>query len=358
MRKFFLLCTVLLLFTSRGATQNECRTKVPAKPLLIDQNLLEQNNKTLAGPITVKVFIHRIAFDPPTEYFVAGEESDILDNFEYARQFWAPQGICLILQGMDTIQNYDLVSMNDESTTEIAMLENYLVPDALNIFIHFSFEEEGVLGTAYRIPNNYISLHENYTWGGFRMLMAHELGHCFGLYHTFETAYGQERVVRSGNCTNCTTVGDLLCDTEADVKEVTSSLLQNCVYTGTLKDSCNTTYKLTPKNLMSYHYSETCLDHFTAQQGERARYFLNNDPVLTPLVLTADNLVRTTNATISNGARIFYTYRNSISIEAANYTVQQGGQLQMASKEVTVKPGATFTPGPTGEVAIRGFKCQ
>lgn len=358
MRKILSLIAILIFVAATGVAQDKCRIKIPANPLLIDQRLFEQNTRTQSGPITVKVFIHRIAFDPPNTSSVAGEESDILDNFEYARQFWAPHGICLILQGMDTIQNFDLVSMNDESATEVALLESYLVPGALNIFIHFGFDDNGLYGTAYRIPNNYISLNADYTWGGFRMLMAHELGHCFGLYHTFETYYGQERVARTGTCTNCTTVGDMLCDTEADVKDVTSSQLQNCLYTGALKDSCNTTYIMTPKNLMSYHFSETCLDHFTIQQGDRARYFLTNDPLITPLVLTADNLVRTTNANITTGAGVFYTYRNSITIEAANYTVQQGGQLQMASREVNVKPGATFVPGPTGEVIIRGFKCQ
>lgn len=358
MKIYLQLVSIFLLFVFEATAQRECRTKVSPHPLLIDQNLLEQNKRTLSGSITVKVFIHQFAYSSQFGQQVAGKEWDILDNFEYARQFWAPHGICLILQGMDTILNNDLYFMNDESSSDIALLETYLVPGALNIFIHSEFVEQGVLGTAYRIPNNYISLHANYTWGGFRMLMAHEIGHCFGLYHTFETAFGQERVTRSGNCKNCTTVGDLLCDTEADLKEVYSSQLQNCVYTGLQKDSCNTTYLLAPKNLMSYHFSETCLDHFTPQQGERARYFLTNSSVLTPLVLTSDDFVRTTNATISTGARIFYTYRNSISIQASSFTVQQGGQLQMASKEVTVKPGATFTPGSTGEVIIRGFKCQ
>lgn len=43
---------------------------------------------------------------------------------------------------------------------------------------------------------------------------AHEMGHCLGLYHTFQG--GDENVARSGNCANCTTTGDGLCDTEAD----------------------------------------------------------------------------------------------------------------------------------------------
>jgi len=43
-------------------------------------------------------------------------------------------------------------------------------------------------------------------------IIVHEFGHFFGLYHTFEEAFGKELI--SGK--DCETTGDLICDTPAD----------------------------------------------------------------------------------------------------------------------------------------------
>ena len=45
------------------------------------------------------------------------------------------------------------------------------------------------------------------------VILAHELGHYFGLYNTFETStFG----VESADGSNCSSTGDLICDTQAD----------------------------------------------------------------------------------------------------------------------------------------------
>jgi hypothetical protein len=58
----------------------------------------------------------------------------------------------------------------------------------------------------------------------------HEMGHFFGLYHTFEVSLGVEFV----NEKNCATTGDLLCDTPADIDPAPVS--PTCTWTGTNRD--------------------------------------------------------------------------------------------------------------------------
>jgi hypothetical protein len=66
--------------------------------------------------------------------------------------------------------------------------------------------------------------------------LAHEVGHCFGLFHTY---HGQENVTRNtgSNYYNATTAGDFLHDTRADPMNDINKLntfLENCVFTNPL----------------------------------------------------------------------------------------------------------------------------
>ncbi len=62
--------------------------------------------------------------------------------------------------------------------------------------------------------------------------ISHQMGHFFGLYHTFEEIFGYELPDSS----NCTTAGDLFCDTPADtIVEITTD--------------CNSTLLIVPGNI-------------------------------------------------------------------------------------------------------------
>jgi hypothetical protein len=98
----------------------------------------------------------------------------------------------------------------------------------------------------------------------------HEMGHYFNLLHTHETATGNELVDES----NCTTAGDLLCDTPAD-PNLTDKCDNNCNYTGTGKDANNQVYKPDTHAIMSYA-PKLCRDTFSAQSIARIRDTLAN----------------------------------------------------------------------------------
>ncbi|MBS1764835.1 MAG: hypothetical protein JSS90_07715 [Bacteroidetes bacterium] len=99
--------------------------------------------------------------------------------------------------------------------------------------------------------------------------MSHEMGHFFGLYHTFETANGVELI----NGTNCTTAGDLICDTPADPGGVNGP---DCQLQPYIKDNNGNWYVPQIGNIMSY-YSASCKCGFTTQQFNRMiQQFTNN----------------------------------------------------------------------------------
>lgn len=98
---------------------------------------------------------------------------------------------------------------------------------------------------------------------------AHEVGHFFDLFHTHEVMFGSE--CPSG--TNCTTAGDLVCDTPAD-PELNDENVTGCSYNEILR-LCLSFYHPDPTNLMSFA-PESCRMTFTPGQAERMWATLTN----------------------------------------------------------------------------------
>lgn len=119
---------------------------------------------------------------------------------------------------------------------------------------------------------------------------SHELGHVFDLFHTHETAFGDEYVDGS----NCTSAGDLVCDTPADPElGVTNVDASTCQYTGTAVDPKNDPYVPDPSQLMSYSLKH-CRVHFSPETMARAvttllgsRAYLINSAVDAPAISPA-----------------------------------------------------------------------
>jgi hypothetical protein len=96
--------------------------------------------------------------------------------------------------------------------------------------------------------------------------LTHELGHYFGLFHTFEkSANGTELV----DGTNCTTAGDLICDTPPDPNGSAVVDGTNCDLVTATTDPNGDYYTPNACNIMSY-YNNPCSDiHFTTGQYDR-----------------------------------------------------------------------------------------
>lgn len=92
-----------------------------------------------------------------------------------------------------------------------------------------------------------------------RITLPHELGHAFGLYHTFEGSMGGSVCPTN---TNCNTQGDLCCDTEPHRQYGPGTC-----YSGQTNNCTSNTYgDATAKNIMNY---ANCQDRFTPDQRDR-----------------------------------------------------------------------------------------
>ena len=188
-----------------------------------------------------------------------------------------------------------------DNSEESALCDPNAVNNAINVYFpnSISFGSMAVSGYAY-FPSQYNaynrvfvqapSLTDNRT-------LAHELGHYFNLYHTFQgstDANATELVTRSTG-SNCVSKGDRLCDTPADPYGQPNVAVSGCNYTGTATDANGATYAPSLINIMSYFYG--CGNTFTGGQLSRMvdGHLLRTDPIndytlsCPPTVLAAPN---------------------------------------------------------------------
>lgn len=107
--------------------------------------------------------------------------------------------------------------------------------------------------------------------------LIHLMGHYFGLLNTFEGS-GNELVDGS----NCTTAGDLICDTPADPYSIGSPVNtfvnadDNCRFISILTDSNGALYRPDVGNYMSYYQNECGCGFTYGQYLKMANTYLNS----------------------------------------------------------------------------------
>jgi len=186
------------------------------------------------------------------QFYLAGTTPDYIDDDGLYAQF---------------------VTQTDES--KIAARD---VTNAMNQYYVQKFSN-GIGGYAY-FPGNSIQTTRSFILVGppetdedlGNRLIPHELGHNFNLLHTFERAYGTERVTRGAGA-NCTTTGDLVCDTPADPYGLFAGASYDCIsgcpptYTCNFTDVNGDKYAPSPTNIMSYYFP--CTHDFSPGQYDR-----------------------------------------------------------------------------------------
>lgn len=109
-----------------------------------------------------------------------------------------------------------------------------------------------------------------------KVSLARQMGHYFTLFST--TGLKSSETNEWVNGQNCTTEGDLICDTPADPGLTLATVDDRCGYIGKRQDQSGRKrfYKPDTKNLMSDNPRLYCCDHFTEQQYKKMAYAATN----------------------------------------------------------------------------------
>lgn len=185
-------------------------------------------------------------------------------------------------------------------------------------------------------------------------VIAHEMGHCLGLWHTHHgtiTESGNDcngnpiggaqcpELVNGSNCDNC---GDFVCDTPAD-PYIGFNVNASCQWLGSGTDSNGDAYAPDENAIMAYT-TPSCMEYFTNGQGQRMRNIIEMSPVL-QAVLVGQTV---TCSSSEEDTHIYQntTYNTDMGVNG-NIYVHTGAQLTITStvkfakdKGVIVERGA------------------
>ena len=136
-------------------------------------------------------------------------------------------------------------------------------------------------------------------------VLAHEVGHYLGLYHTFENNGG---ICSGGTSGDCDTKGDKVCDTPpvANPNRICDPLINSCYETPDLPDDIS--------NYMDYT-DDNCRTHFTLGQKQRMFNILNS---YRDNLYSTDNLI---NVGACNSATLLSATFTPSTYQACNTTV-------------------------------------
>jgi hypothetical protein len=227
---------------------------------------LPQINRTLS----ISVFVVKDQLIAPP-YAV---EAKLPTTISSLNQYFAPIALSFKICGsVHYVDNFNFNFLNSTNAKDLS-IQNY-EPNTINLFLVSGLTDMNgyqVNGYTY-MPgdtgkNCCIFIRKDSLTGP---MLAHQLGHFFNLYHTDETAFGNELPDKS----NCTTTGDRCCDTDASPDLSISGMVNsNCVYIGNAKTS-NQLYSPSTKNMMALS-QESCHCVFSRTQFLRMIYALNN----------------------------------------------------------------------------------
>lgn len=206
------------------------------------------------NPVSLPVVFHQITKDDGTGGFSLVDFDDRLNLFDQA---FAPINTRFFLDHVNIIKSdalYDYQSLEESET-----LRSHLVDGAINIYVvgKWNGYEFGGGGSL----EGYLILTEPVAPD----VWAQELGHFFGLYHTFPSCCSGAGFVDGSNCR---TFADHICDTPADpgpdwVNEG-GCKVKNCQIISCPEDPKGDTYQPDIENFMASYVG--CGTHYSPEQ--------------------------------------------------------------------------------------------
>lgn len=178
---------------------------------------------------------------------------DMQSTVDATNEAFAPICARFEICKIDTLENWTWDSLSrDYRVDEINRL--FYQENRINIYLVRTFDDPTICGFAQTPGINSANNAKIYLSGG---CLPHEMGHLFGLLHTFE-GNGIENV----NGSNCEVAGDLVCDTPADPyvegSDTTWLSEPNYEFIFTGVDANGEFYQPDVGNIMSYYSAPSC----------------------------------------------------------------------------------------------------
>lgn len=361
----FAVSFVSLFFFANAQGPLPCGTsKIDTAALrkALDFEKINRLSPEQAPSIVLRVFFHIGALDDGSN---PAATADTINNSEFSvlESLYAPDNICFVNAGLNYVNNSFLDTNFNAVTDSFSDFNPYLVPNCINIFYPQKIKGKnaacggtcGIGGVAPNIPGTFCLVAAGNISQG--QTIAHEVGHCLGLYHTFEPAFGYEDIDGS----NSSSTGDLIVDTHADPYAYNtfacySTSSNGCTYTGTCSDPKGQTAFAPPyTNLMTYWWAAGCYPALllTSDQYTRVNSFLITNPPL--LGCESPSTETLSNVNVSSG----YYMQSAISnLTTSNSVVLSGtANATLGGSLITLEPGFMATPSNGGLVLVRPEAC-
>jgi len=266
------IAATLLFFMLSVLGIAQCGTITPKSyknnPVILSSQNKDNVQYNLERTLSVHIYIVASEFET-YDYGTA----DYMPDWDFLNTLFDPIKLSFQICEETLIPEHNWNSLDKEPDIETGldeeneMLAQFFQPNVINVYyvdeiINMPGDVTTPAGYAY-FPGGLDVI--MMTKGGGQWTLAHEMGHFFGLYHTFEGG-GNELV----NGSNCAFTGDLVCDTPADI----NGNSDGCVYTDMTPDPNGDIYTPYMSNIMSYYGG--CEIEFTGGQYNRlAWHYLN-----------------------------------------------------------------------------------
>lgn len=258
-----LLLPFLILFCAIAtAQQHNCGTQGSPSPYT-GKTIPKSHKKNIAS---IAVIFHNVSTSQVDNSITT---SKLENEIYWVNRYFEGVGIDFFMCGAErSIRGNQMYNY----TSALRLDARHHVPNAINIYLVEELEtndSDPICGYAYypwqlTRRTRHVTLQKSCLDNG--RLLAHELGHFFGLRHTHDFDNGREYVDRS----NCTSAGDGFCDTPADPRLGYDNVV-GCVYVGDAKDALNKPYDPDVSNLMSYAPTD-CQNSFSEEQTNFMSY--------------------------------------------------------------------------------------
>lgn len=331
----FFLMTIIALCLKSNAQSKICGTSVPSKEQInqsielrsqYNQGLKSSRTDTVKGIVYIPVRPHIVRKNDKTGGLPL---LDLNNSLAICNKFYmnAGKGIQFYIAGTEpnyvedsTLYNFNSGKKDSSGKTmEERITSKNAVKNAVNVYFVGNLLADGkaLAGYAY-FPTKEASSNTCVMLNGQtndNSTFAHEFGHYFNLYHTFQnnndTIPDRELVTRLSvepskrKPGNCDVKGDLICDTPSDPFD-RKPKVNNCIYADTtLKDANGDIFEPIMGNIMNYF--ECNNDSFTLGQyavmggfglnqrlNETNQYFLTGSKAWQPSAVKAPTLRKPT----------------------------------------------------------------